>query len=218
VETENKMPKIVKAGVVDIMGLEDPSKVIAAIEHCGRVAYASWEREAPGTAERFVRMIVKLGHESVLEHRTVTAILKCDRATAQQLTRHRIASFTMQSQRYVSYAHDRFGGEIEFVDPEHEGPSKAEFYDRWLKQVGAAEEAYMDLMKLPGVKPEDARSVLPNSTATVVAISANLREWRHIFKVRTEEHAQHNIRCLMGGLLDAFAEKLPCVFADMQTV
>jgi thymidylate synthase (FAD) len=212
------MPKIVKAGVLDIIGLEEPDKVIATIEHCGRVAYASWEKEAPGTAEKFVRMIVKLGHESVLEHRTVTVILKCDRATAQQLTRHRIASFTMQSQRYCSYVNERFGGEIEFIDPDYEGPSKAEFYDAWLNQMGVAESAYMDLMKLPGVKPEDARSVLPNSTASVIAISANLREWRHIFKIRTEEHAQHNIRHLMEELLNTFVEKLPCVFSDIATV
>jgi thymidylate synthase (FAD) len=211
------MPKIVKAGVLDIIGLEDPASVVRAVEHCGRIAYMTWDKEAPGSAEKFVQMIVKLGHESVLEHKSVTAILLCDRATAQQITRHRIASFTMQSQRYCNFASDRFEGEVTFVDPEFYHKEKDAAHAVWLDHVKKCEEVYMSLVKA-GCPAEDARSVLPNSAACAIAVTANLREWRHIFKLRTEAHAQHNIRHLMEDLLNRFVTKLPCVFSDIATV
>lgn len=211
------MPKIVKARVLDIIGLEDPNAALKTIEHCGRVAYMTWDKEMPGTADKFVSMIIGRGHESVLEHKSITALLECDRATAQQLTRHRIASFTMQSQRYCNYSADKFGSEVTFIDPEFAHKGKDIARAMWLEHVKACEKAYMDLLET-GCPPEDARSVLPNSTACVIAVTANLREWRHIFKLRTEQHAQHNIRHLMEDLLNQFAAKLPCVFSDLATV
>ena len=211
------MPKIVKAGIIDIIGLEDPNGVLRRIEHCGRVAYMTWDKENELSSEKFVRMLIRLGHESVLEHSSVTVLLQCDRSTAQQLTRHRIASFTMQSQRYCNYSADRFGGEVTFVDPEMRCDDVAKLESAnlmWRSQVEASERAYFDLLGL-GIAPEDARSVLPNSTACVLAITANLREWRHIFKLRTECHAQHNIRDLMASVLDAMFKLVPCVFSDI---
>jgi thymidylate synthase (FAD) len=208
------MPKIVKARVLDVIGLQDPAGVLNRIEHCGRVSYMSWDKEAPGSAEKFVQMIVRLGHESVLEHALVTAIIECDRATAQQFTRHRLASFTMQSQRYCNYSGDRFGHEVAFVDPEFKHSEKESAMKLWLEHMAGCEDAYMKLLK-GGCSPEDARSVLPNSAACVIVITANLREWRHIFNIRTEVHAQHNIRRLCTELLKDFAVKVPCVFADI---
>lgn len=208
------MPKIVKARIVDIIGLEDPASVIRAIEHCGRVSYLSWDKEKDGSADVFLEMIVRLGHESVLEHKSVTAIFECDRATAQQITRHRLASFTMQSQRYCNYSADRFGREITFIDPEFPNEGKERSMALWMNHVGICEKTYFDLLE-SGCAPEDARSVLPNSTACVIAVTANLREWRHIFQVRTEAHAQHNIRRLMTDLLTYFSDKLPAIFSDL---
>lgn len=212
------MPKVIKAGVDQIIGLEDPSAVIAKLEHCGRVAYKTWDREDGGSAEKFVAMIVRLGHESVLEHSSVTVILNCDRATAQQLTRHRIASFTMESQRYCLYSTDRFGGEITFVDPEPQTKSdqvNRQFYTFWHTFIEEIEQNYMHLVH-SGMAAEDARCILPNCTACTIAITANLREWRHILKIRTEAHAQHNIRALMGQVLQRFRETIPCIVADIE--
>jgi thymidylate synthase (FAD) len=209
------MPQVVKAGVLQVLGLEDGQDVLHKIEHCGRIAYRTWDREAEGTAEKFVRMIIKLGHESVLEHVSVSVLVKCDRATAQQITRHRVASYTMESQRYCNYSLDRFQGAVEFVDPEYEGGSKQQFYECWLQQIQEAERAYLLLTGTLKVAPEDARAVLPNSAATTLAITANLREWRHIFELRTEAHAQHNIRKLMGQVLEAFRRAIPCVVEDI---
>lgn len=208
------MPKIVKSRILVVNGLDDPNSIVKDIEHVGRTAYMSWDKETPGSAEKFVQMIVKLGHESVLEHRSITVIVECDRATAQQLTRHRIASFTMQSQRYCNYASGKFGKEISFIDPEFTHNNKEQAYSLWLAAVEACEEAYMKLIET-GCTPEDARSVLPMSTACVIAITANLREWRHIIHLRTDPHAQHNIRKLVGEILDMFTNKLPSVFSDI---
>jgi thymidylate synthase (FAD) len=208
------MPKIVKARILDVIGLENPESVIGTIEHCGRIAYMTWDKESPVSADKFVRMIVKLGHESVLEHKSVTAVLECDRATAQQITRHRIASFTMQSQRYCNFASDKFGNEVTFVDPEFGHKDKEAATAVWLDHVKKCEDVYLGLVK-SGCPPEDARSVLPNSAACVIAVTANLREWRHIFKLRTDPHAQHNIRNLTCALLRRFSEALPCVFFDL---
>jgi thymidylate synthase (FAD) len=212
------MPRYVTAGVLDVIGLEDPEQVLKKIEHCGRVAYASWDKEGQGTAEKFVQMIIKLGHESVLEHASVTAIIECDRSTAQQLTRHRLASFTMQSQRYCNYSADKFDKEVRFVLPEFketgDGDKNLEAYATWQLHMNISEQHYFDLLKL-GCSPEDARSVLPNSTACVLAMTANMREWRHIFKVRTEICAQHNVRRVMSELMAKMSEKVPCLFADI---
>lgn len=211
------MPRVIKAGIEQIIGLEDPKGVLVKIEHCGRTAYKTWDKESEGSAERFVAMIVRLGHESVLEHASVTVVVNCDRATAQQLTRHRLASFTMESQRYCNYGGDRFGGEITFVDPEPQTKTAQDwdnFYKFWHEFLGRVEADYMRLVS-SGVPAEDARCILPNCTACSVAVTANLREWRHILKIRTESHAQHNIRALMGQILQRFREAIPCVVADI---
>jgi thymidylate synthase (FAD) len=211
------MPRFDHQHVIDVIGLGDEGDIMRKIEHCGRVAYATWAREAPGSAEKFVDMIVRLGHESVLEHHSVTFIVQCDRATAQQLTRHRIASFTMQSQRYCNYSAARFDGEITFIDPEFAIPDPgrlAEAHAAWELHMAASERAYLELITA-GCPPEDARSVLPNSTSCVLAMTANLREWRHVFALRTEAHAQHNVRRLTGEMLARAAAALPHVFADL---
>jgi len=212
------MPNVIKARVDQIIGLEDPKAVLAKIEHCGRTAYKTWDKEVEGSAEKFVAMIVKLGHESVLEHSSVTVMLSCDRATAQQLTRHRLASFTMESQRYCNYSGSRFGEKITFVDPEPQTKSeeeKKQFYAFWHTFLEDIERNYMHLTD-SGLSAEDARCILPNCTACAMAITANLREWRHILKIRTESHAQHNIRALMGLILQEFKKTIPCVVADIE--
>lgn len=206
--------------VIGVIGLEDPQKMLAHIEDCGRVSYKTQDRIKEGTAEKFVEMIIKNGHESVLEHCVVTVKLECDRATAQQLTRHRLASFTIESQRYCNYGLGRFGHAIRVADPNFrtkDGKERNErAYEIWEKCMKTCEEAYFDLLEKAGTTPEDARSVLSMSTMGTVAMTANLREWRHVMKLRLDPHAQHNIRDLMRAILNVFKEKIPCVFADIE--
>lgn len=226
-------PKVAVARAHIVRGLEDPAGVMNMLETIGRICHASSSAGNAQTAEKFVKMLIRLGHESVLEHVSVTVLVECDRAMAQQWTRHRLAAYTMESQRYVTYK------EVRFVDPEFRSPSenrhytKAEvdhadgccsaervpedvktLYDAFDQACTTAEHEYQ-MLRNSGAPPEDARAVLPNSTRTVFYTTCDLRNWRHIFQMRCAPGAQHNIRRVMIMLLRQFNGLLPAVFGDI---
>lgn len=88
----------------------------------------------------------------------------------------------------------------------------------WLECVGASYDEYQHL-RVEGVPPEDARSVLPNATKTDVMTTFDLRQWKHVFEERAlNKHAQWQIREILGGVLKEFAKLLPCVFADQMAM
>ncbi len=179
------------------------------IETAGRTAYQSAEKVTPGSAGRFIAMIIKRGHESVLEHAWATLrISGVSRALTHQLVRHRLASFTQKSQRYVSE------DEFPFVTPESVAASPeaaglyAEFMDR-------ARRTYGELRRL-GVRNEDARFVLPNAVETEIVVTANFREWRHIIGLRGHPASQWEIRRLAINILELLKSQAPAAFADME--
>lgn len=133
-----------------------------------------------------------------------------------QLTRHRIGiAFSVASQRYCDYSTERFNHEVPIIKPNGLDEKN---YTTWYKSVWESEQAYMDLVE-NGLKPEVARSVLPQCTATTVVMTANIREWRHIFKMRAlNAHAQSDIRELMCKTLKLFHENYPCFFEDLYMV
>ena len=200
--------------VIGVVGLESPETVLKHIEKCGRIAYATGDRIADGTAEKFIQMIVRNGHESVLEHWTVTAFLQCDRATMAQLTRHRLASYTVESQRFCNYSLDKFGHSVTSIRPQEIAAGSGELQTIWQGAVQKCQEAYFGLLQ-SGCPAEVARSVLPNCTAVKMAMTANLREWRLIFKTRCDRHAQRPTRDLVADLLRIFKEKIPSVVSDL---
>ena len=212
-----------------IRGLEDPRGIMDMLETIGRICHGSTPNASQDSAEKFVKMIIRLGHESVLEHVSVTVMVECDRAMAQQWTRHRIATYTMESQRYVTYK------EVRFVDPEFKSRSVEKntkeqtvccaaaesvpedikaLYAAFEQSCSTAEHGYQMLRNL-GAPPEDARVVLPNCTRTVFYTTANLRSWRHFFSMRCAPGAQHNIRRVAIDLLNQFHAVLPAVFQDL---
>jgi thymidylate synthase (FAD) len=181
--------------------------------------------------------IIKAGHESVLEHCSITVRFIGDRSMSHQLVRHRIAAYSLESQRYCDYGKDGF----QVVLPPSIGKLPAGTYVKdscgwlfalgdyhidqddqsyfqaidWLHQVGSAYETYLNL-RTNGVLPEDARSVLPNCTKTEVVTTFNLRQWRHVFRDRAlNPRAQWQIRELMQSTLEIFFRMLPCVFGDL---
>ena len=181
------------------------------IEEAARMCYRS---EANGHPSAFVRARIAQGHESVIEHCSISVRFVLSRAAANQLVRHRLASFTQESLRYVKQA------ELEVIKPKFEGSTPGAVTDRdvevcWSESVEQASAAYCDMLKL-GMRAEDARSVLPLCTATRILVTANLREWRHILRVRTDRHAQAEIRTLMTALQASLRELLPCVFGPEQ--
>ncbi|MCX7751141.1 MAG: FAD-dependent thymidylate synthase [Candidatus Bipolaricaulota bacterium] len=178
----------------------------ALIARCARVSHRS-EGRGLESDRKLIRRLIKLGHESVLEHAWATfEVTGISRACANQLTRHRIASFTQESQRYVD-VRDR-----DLVRP----PSFAE--EDWAKASDLFAQAvglYEELLSR-GIPKEDARFVLPIGAATRLVVTANFREWRHILRLRLEKTAQWEIRELAQQILRILLEHAPSVFEDLR--
>lgn len=192
----------------------DAKKIMLTIEKAGRTCYKSEGKIGDGTAERFIAAIIKRGHESVLEHEKITARFICDRGVTHEMVRHRIASFSQESTRYCNYSQDKFGNELTFIKPCF-WDENDESYKLWLESMQFIEEKY-NAMIAAGAKPEEARSILPNSLKTEIVVTMNLREWRHYFKLRTAKAAHPQIREVSIPLLMELKEKLPVFFEDIQ--
>lgn len=191
----------------------DTAKIMAGIERAGRTCYKSEGKIGDGTAEKFIAAIIKRGHESVLEHEKLTVRFVCDRGVTHELVRHRIASYSQESTRYCNYAQDRFGSELTFIKPCF-WDEDDEKYKLWAEAMQAVEKTYNDMIEL-GAKPEEARSILPNSLKTEIVVTMNMREWRHYFKLRTAPAAHPQIREISCMLLAELKEKLPVLFGDI---
>lgn len=188
-------------------------EILEHLEECGRTAYKSEDKIKDGSAEKFIKAIIKRGHESVIEHFGFTVRIVTDRGLTHELVRHRLASFTQESTRYCLYALDKFGNEITVIKPS--GINQEEQVEEWFDAMDDAERHYLKLIKL-GVKPEDARSVLPTCTKAEIVITANFREWRHIISLRTESGAHPDIRLLCENILELFRDKIPVLFDDIE--
>lgn len=201
--------KIVEPSV-EIITPIDGVAVLKHIELCGRVCYKSEDRITEDSAERFVRAIIKRGHESVLEHFNITFRFICDRGVSHELVRHRLASHSQESSRFCNYGH---AGEIAVIAPSALSEGTVP-YVVWEQSCKQAEKAYMNLLA-SGVKPETARSVLPTSLKTEVVCTMNLRELRHFLRLRTAKAAHPDMRLLATTLLAVLKAKIPVVFEDI---
>jgi len=195
------------------------SNALQVIELAGRTCYKSEEKITDTSAPAFVAMILKRGHESVLEHASATARFICDRGVTHEIVRHRIASYSQESTRYCDYE----GGHVAFVIPPWVDvePGECDFSEirdiagmEWFNHMLDAEQAYKTLRE-GGWRPEQARSVLPNSLKTEIVMTANLREWRHFFKLRTSTAAHPQMREVAQPLLEEMKRLVPGVFDDL---
>lgn len=204
--------KIVPASF-EILSDVDGSAVLRHIERCGRVCYKSEEKIDENSANTFVANIIKRGHEAVLEHWSITVKFVVDRGVSHEIVRHRIASYSQESTRYCNYSKKGFGKEITVIEPSFlKNDSKREI---WLRTCECAENAYFSMLE-QGCTPQEARSVLPNSLKTEVVMTANLREWRHFFKLRTAIAAHPQMREIAIPLLQKMKELIPIVFDDIE--
>ncbi|GHV46690.1 thymidylate synthase [Clostridia bacterium] len=205
---------IIKPGF-EILDELNGAAILAKIEKCGRVCYKSEGKIVPpgndgsGSAARFVSSIIARGHESVLEHFSFSVRFVADRGVSHEIVRHRIASFSQESTRYCNYA----TGDVTFIEPLFFAPG-TESYAEWEKLCSRAEETYLSMLR-SGVTPEKARSVLPNSLKTELIMTANLREWRHFLKLRTDKSAHPQMREVAVPLLSELKEKIPVIFDDI---
>jgi len=181
------------------------------IENAGRTAYLSFEKQKRGSEKRIIEKLIKSGHLSVLEHAYATfRISGGSRAFTHQLVRHRLCSYTQQSQRYVDEA--SFG----YIEPESIKNNK-EANTLFVDFMERAKKVYADLQKL-GIKNEDARFVLPNAVESEIVVTANFREWRHIIELRGGADAQWEIRKVIIEILKILKRQAPTVFGDFDIV
>lgn len=188
----------------------DTEAVMRHIELCGRVCYKSEGNIGEGSAERLVKHMLERGHESPIEHFSISVRIICDRGVSHEWVRHRLASYSQESTRYCNYSQDKFGNELTFIKPAGiEAGSEA--YALWEQAMRSAERSYLEMLKI-GVAPENARSVLPNSLKTEFICTMNLREWRHFFALRTAPAAHPDMRAIAQPLQAEFRRLLPALF------
>lgn len=152
------------------------------------------------------------GNCGTLEHASVSFLVTCDRATSHQLERSRTLSYNEMSQRYCNFSKDKFDGEVKFIKPC--GLADGYNTDIWQEANEIAEGAYFNLIA-SNCKPEVARSVLPNSTATEVVVTGNMRNIRYFLSLRLDEHAQADIREIAHKMLNILHEKYPVFVEDL---
>jgi len=190
---------------------QKPDRPLECIESAGRTCYKSEDKITQGSAERFARMLVKSGHESVIEHAVAGVRFITNRGVTHEIVRHRLAAYSQESTRYVNYGNQ----EMTFIRPVWWEQSTEEQKALFIKACESAEDQYNQLLA-SGWQPQQAREVLPNSLKTEIVVTANLREWRHIFRLRTSKAAHPQIRVLMQSCRDGFQRQIPILFDDMQ--
>lgn len=190
------------------------------IELCGRTCYKSEDKITDKSSGPFVSMLLSIGHESVIEHCSMTVRFITNRGVTHELVRHRLAAFSQESTRYVNYG----SKPIEFIRPVWFTSSSEEVHDPGMditEQEGIfliscclAEEGYLKLLEC-GWRPEQAREVLTNSLKTEIVMTANFREWRHVFRLRTSPKAHPQMRALMLDCLSQARERVPVIFDNI---
>lgn len=191
---------------VELVSITDNAEKV--IEDAGRTCYLSFDKKTPDSEKKFIQMLIRRGHLSVLEHASATFRIKGgSRAFTHQLVRHRLCAFSQQSQRYVSEKN------FDYVEP-YSISSKPEAHKVFIETMETIKNAYKTLQDM-GIKNEDARFVLPNAVKSEIVITANFREWRHILEVRLKPDAQWEIKEICLRILDILKSKAPSVFGDL---
>ena len=205
------------------------------VEIAGRTCYKSEDKITEDSADSFVRMLIKRRHEAMLEHGSATVRFVTNRGVSHELVRHRVASFGQESTRYVKY-----DGEMEFIRPVWFTEAQLDAYyedivvkpkpkdyiigDHSDQEVQAFMgccrdgEIFYKIQLQNGLRPEQAREVLPNALKTEIVVTANFREWRHIFNLRavgTTGKPHPQMQALMLPVLKEFYDKCPAMFEDI---
>lgn len=196
--------------------------ILQHLEMAGRTCY----KTEVGSTPDFIKKRIETGHESVIEHSSITIRFICDRGVSHELVRHRLCSFSQESTRYCNYSKDQltfiipcwFTEDVsEITNLRGFGPEMINFGSNtriWLHSMFDAEENYNVLIS-QGWQPQQARSILPNSLKTEIVMTTNIREWRLILKQRTSKAAHPQMRELMIPLLTELKRRLPVVFDDI---
>lgn len=192
----------------------DGKKIMKNIERACRTCYRSEGKITEESYKTLLKNCITRGHESVLEHEKITVRMYCDLGVYKDLTRHRIASFSIESTRYCNYGKDKFDNELKVIKPCNieEG---TKLYENWKNACEEIEKNYMEMSK-EGALPDQLRMILPHSIGAEVAMTANIREWKHILLLRTSKHTHPSIRQVLIPLLLHFKEIMPEIFETIE--
>lgn len=211
--------KIIKAGYEILTPISEGGiEELQHIEKIARVCYKSEHliTEDGESAKKMVKMLINRDHTAMIEHSMLSVKFIVDRGVSHEIVRHRISSFAQESTRYCNYAKDKFNNEIVVIRPNFFPDEESELYKQWKNAMAYAEKSYFSLIEA-GATPQEARAVLPSSTKTEITMTANYREWRNFFKLRTEKTAHPQMREVTIPLLQELKEKLPVIFDDIES-
>ncbi len=192
----------------------DGKKIMKRIERACRTCYRSEGKITEDSYKKLLGNCITRGHESVLEHEKVTVRIYSDVGSYKDLTRHRFASFSVESTRYCSYDKDKYGNEIAFMNPAGYMENE-EMYEIWKQTMQEIEKGYIKMKEI-GATTDMCRELLPHSTAGEYTMTANIREWKHILALRTTKHVHPSIRQVLIPLLKYFQEEMPEIFGDVE--
>lgn len=222
---------------VEILDKINGDEVITKLAKVARTCYKSEDASTLEKDKRLVENLIKSGHEAMIEFFDITVKVTCDKGTSHQIVRHRMASYAQESSRYCNYSKDKFGNELTFIIPSWVDLPEGNYtywdgdwvdmedmkikkryekdaVDGWLDNMRFCETTYRLLIN-KGWKAQQARMILPMSIKTEINMKANLREWRHFFKLRCDTAAHPDIRALALDLLEQMHSLIPIVFDDI---
>ena len=203
--------KIIKPMI--IVEDKDYVKLMKNLERACRTCYRSEDKIVEDSYKTLLTNCINRGHESVLEHEKITIQMICDIGVYKDLTRHRHASFSIESTRYCNYGKDKFDNELKFIKPCNIEPGQ--IYAFWMNEMQNIEHTYQEMSRC-GCTPDQMRMILPHSTAALVTMTANIREWKHILELRANNHAHPSVQQVMIPLLLYFKEKMPEIFNSIE--
>jgi thymidylate synthase (FAD) len=224
--------KLIKPSYEIITDLEkgEVRKMLKTLEKVARTCYKSEDKITEDSADKMIEMLIKKGHEAMIEFADIIVKFTCDRGVSHEIVRHRLASYAQESTRYCNYSKDKFDNQVTYIIPTWVNLVESEWTKEqvdssvpvsfteqdfiWMKQMISAEESYNALIA-QGWQAQQARAVLPNSLKTEINVKFNLREWRHFFKMRCSPAAHPQMRELSLPLLAEFKSKVPILFNDL---
>lgn len=192
----------------------DYNKIMKNLERACRTCYRSEDKITEESYKTLLKNCINRGHESILEHEKITIRMICDIGVYKDLTRHRHASFSIESTRYCNYGKDKFENQIKFIEPVNI-EKNTELYEEWKTSCEEIEKHYIKMVEL-GATPDQMRMILPHSTAALVTMTANIREWKHIFSLRCTKHAHPAVEQVMIPLLLHFKQNMPEIFESIE--
>lgn len=195
--------RLVRSGELKTAGQPDSEQLI---EYAGRLCWATTDKL--GTNPRRIQEWIKVGHESVIEHSSASFLIKASRVLTHELVRHRLASYSQRSQRYVKETKPKY------IVPPELSKANTSAADIFENEMVRAWKAYGELLNL-GIKPEIARYVLPNACETQIVMTMNFRELRHFIRLRTAARALPEMRAVAGEIRRIMKELAPEVFEDL---